>query len=135
MSSTSSCQIKSAGIAGAFLILTGALFLGFWTQLFDFVLYKVIHEIIFHYHVGSLTRSKTSVNDDKLNFLKQQLVLSEDSYSNELWEVTPIPVYIEFYFWNWTNPEDIYNEDPSVRKPKLVEMGPYVFKYVSSCPD
>lgn len=35
-----------------------------------------------------------------------------------------MPMAMEFYLWNWTNPEDITN---SSVKPKFVEMGPYRF--------
>lgn len=58
----------------------------------------------------------------------QQLALSNNSKSYGLWEVTPIPMYIEFYFFNWTNPKDLH--DPN-KKPILVEVGPYVFRYVN----
>jgi hypothetical protein len=35
-----------------------------------------------------------------------------------------MPLTLEFYFFNWTNPEELMNEG---FKPKLVEMGPYRF--------
>ncbi|OXA59423.1 Protein croquemort [Folsomia candida] len=59
------------------------------------------------------------------NVLNNQLALSNNSKSYGLWEVTPIPMYIEFYFFNWTNPKDLH--DPN-KKPILVEVGPYVFR-------
>ncbi|CAL8102203.1 unnamed protein product [Orchesella dallaii] len=60
--------------------------------------------------------------------LNKQLVLSPTSYSFDLWADVPIPVYLEFNFFNWTNPDDILDPDPDVRRPKFVELGPYVFK-------
>jgi hypothetical protein len=36
-----------------------------------------------------------------------------------------MPLTLDFYFFNWTNPEEIMNEGS---KPNLVEMGPYRFK-------
>lgn len=36
----------------------------------------------------------------------------------------PVPVYMKFMMFNWTNAEDIHK--PGF-KPNLVEMGPYVF--------
>ncbi len=56
----------------------------------------------------------------------QQLALSANSKSYSLWEVTPIPMHIEFYFFNWTNPKDLYHPGS---KPYLQEVGPYVFRY------
>ncbi|XP_030384834.1 protein croquemort [Scaptodrosophila lebanonensis] len=45
-----------------------------------------------------------------------------DTYNS--WLEAPIPIYLEFYMYNWTNPQDIRN--PAI-KPNFVEMGPYVF--------
>jgi hypothetical protein len=42
-----------------------------------------------------------------------------------MWKETPIPIYIDFYFFNWTNPEELLEEN---FKPALVELGPYRFK-------
>lgn len=44
------------------------------------------------------------------------------NYDN--WIETPIPMYLKFTMFNWTNPDDIHDPD---YKPNLVEMGPYVF--------
>lgn len=40
------------------------------------------------------------------------------------WIVMPVPMYMRYKMFNWTNPEDI--ETPNY-KPNFVEMGPYVF--------
>lgn len=45
-----------------------------------------------------------------------------EAYKN--WVAAPIPIYLTFYMFNWTNPEEIRN--PHV-KPHFAEMGPYVF--------
>ncbi|XP_001356433.2 protein croquemort [Drosophila pseudoobscura] len=45
-----------------------------------------------------------------------------DTYDS--WLEAPIPIYLSFNMFNWTNPEEIRN--PNV-KPNFVEMGPYVF--------
>jgi hypothetical protein len=44
-----------------------------------------------------------------------------------------MPLRMEFYFFNWTNPEELMNDG---FKPNLVEMGPYRFTYVArnNCP-
>jgi scavenger receptor class B, member 1 len=58
-------------------------------------------------------------------FLYPQLVLKEGSVNYENWKETPIPIYLEIFFFNWTNPGDVTNHSI---KPHFTEMGPYVFK-------
>ncbi|XP_073826535.1 croquemort [Musca autumnalis] len=52
------------------------------------------------------------------------LVLVKGSESYESWIEAPIPIYLSFYMFNWTNPEEVHN--PNV-KPDFVELGPYVY--------
>lgn len=40
------------------------------------------------------------------------------------WIVMPVPMYMRYKMFNWTNAEDI--DEPNY-KPNFVEMGPYVF--------
>lgn len=54
----------------------------------------------------------------------QQLVLKNGSLSYNNWIKTPLPMYMEFTMFNWTNSDQVH--DPSV-KPLFTEMGPYVF--------
>lgn len=54
----------------------------------------------------------------------QQLQLRAGSLGYENWEVTPVPMYMRYKMFNWTNPEDV--REPGY-KPNFVEMGPYVF--------
>lgn len=42
-----------------------------------------------------------------------------------MWKETPIPMYMKFYMFNWTNPHEFI---ASNAKPNFVEMGPYVFR-------
>ncbi|XP_059480400.1 protein croquemort-like isoform X2 [Neocloeon triangulifer] len=56
--------------------------------------------------------------------LRTELHLSESSQSYQVWKDTPVPMYIQFYFFNWTNPEQL--EDKST-KPTFNQMGPYRF--------
>lgn len=58
--------------------------------------------------------------------LNEQMVLSENSKSYEFWKDTRNlpPMHLDFYFFNWTNPEDLTL--PGV-KPNLVQVGPYSF--------
>jgi len=61
----------------------------------------------------------------KCDISLQELQLSPASKSYALWKDTPIPIYIDFYFFNWTNPGELGEEN---FKPALVELGPYRFK-------
>lgn len=55
----------------------------------------------------------------------QELILSPNSKSFEVWKDTnDVPMNIDFYFFNWTNPEEI--KVPG-KKPVLVQVGPYRF--------
>lgn len=56
--------------------------------------------------------------------LYPQLVLKEGSVNYENWIETPIPIYLEIFMFNWTNPDDVHN---TATKPHFTEMGPYVF--------
>jgi hypothetical protein len=57
----------------------------------------------------------------------QELSLTSTSTSFSMWEETPIPMYIEVYFFNWTNAAE-FQQNPQGTVPKFVEMGPYVFR-------
>lgn len=59
-----------------------------------------------------------------IKILYQKLVLEEGSLNYVNWKETPIPMYLEFYMFNWTNSEDILNHNV---KPKFEQIGPYVF--------
>jgi hypothetical protein len=54
----------------------------------------------------------------------QELQLSPTSRSYALWKDTAVPIALDFYFFNWTNPEELFEEN---FKPDLVEVGPYRF--------
>lgn len=53
--------------------------------------------------------------------------LKDGSVNYKNWVKTPIPMYLEIYLFNWTNPEDI--RKTSI-KPDFYEMGPYTFSEV-----
>ncbi|KAI4461338.1 scavenger receptor class b type-1 sr-b1 [Holotrichia oblita] len=42
-----------------------------------------------------------------------------------LWQKTPMPLYLEFYMFNWTNPEEVHKRNV---KPHFQEIGPFVFR-------
>lgn len=48
--------------------------------------------------------------------------VTEGSRTFALWRDTPVPMYMNFYFHNWTNPHEL-----NISKPKLQQMGPYRF--------
>ncbi|KAL1139975.1 hypothetical protein AAG570_006952 [Ranatra chinensis] len=52
------------------------------------------------------------------------MALSGTSKSFVLWKETPLPMYIDLYMFNWTNPEKTLKEGA---KPHFEEIGPYVF--------
>lgn len=41
--------------------------------------------------------------------LRSQLSLSPNSKSFELWKKNPLPMNLDFYFFNWTNIEELNN--------------------------
>ncbi|XP_030383292.1 protein croquemort [Scaptodrosophila lebanonensis] len=52
------------------------------------------------------------------------LPLAPESFIYKRWVTTPTPVYTTFYLFNWTNPQDINNEEV---KPNFEQLGPYTF--------
>ncbi|XP_073821573.1 protein croquemort [Musca autumnalis] len=59
------------------------------------------------------------------DIVKSMLPLAPGSIIYNKWVETPLPIYMSFYMYNWTNPEEAYN--PNV-KPNIQEVGPYTFK-------
>lgn len=57
--------------------------------------------------------------------VKKRLALSPTSETYEQWREPTIPIYLTVYFFNVTNPEEIYL---GLSKPVLEEVGPYTFR-------
>lgn len=57
-------------------------------------------------------------------FLSQNIVLRNGSETFDSWKKPPLPVYIQFYFFNVTNPEEILRGET----PRLEEVGPYTYR-------
>ena len=57
--------------------------------------------------------------------LFQVLTLSDGGAIMEAYTIPPVPIYMEFYLFNVTNPMGVlyYHE-----KPNLEEIGPYVYE-------
>lgn len=43
-----------------------------------------------------------------------------------MWKETPIPMYIEFYLYNWTNWKSVV-DSKWIEKPSFEEHGPYTY--------
>lgn len=56
--------------------------------------------------------------------IAKELRLTPNTKLYSYWQKTPVPLTMEFYFFNWTNPMELMNDG---FKPNLVEMGPYRF--------
>ena len=50
--------------------------------------------------------------------------LQSSGFVYNVWKKNPMPLKLEFYLFNWTNPEDFYKTSV---KPKFEELGPFVF--------
>ncbi|CAG9766453.1 unnamed protein product [Ceutorhynchus assimilis] len=58
--------------------------------------------------------------------LDHQLSVSDEQTKGyKMWKETPIPMYLEFHMFNWTNAH-LATKNPGV-KPMFTEMGPYTF--------
>ncbi|XP_067231943.1 lysosome membrane protein 2c [Chanodichthys erythropterus] len=58
------------------------------------------------------------------NRIKEQVVLENGTEAFSVWQNPPPPVYMQFYFFNLTNPEEVLNGD----KPSVIEIGPYTYR-------
>jgi len=63
-----------------------------------------------------------------LFFIFQKLVLENNTQTYKYWQQLPVPLYMNVYLFNWTNPEATLQKRA---KPILEQLGPYVFKYKS----
>ncbi|XP_012270483.1 protein croquemort isoform X2 [Orussus abietinus] len=62
------------------------------------------------------------------SMMHEQLELTTTSESYKMWEKTPIPMYLQLYLFNWTNPHDFNSAVKT--KPHFVQMGPYTFREI-----
>lgn len=56
----------------------------------------------------------------------KEITLTEGSKVFDSWKKPPPPVFMEFYFFNVTNPDEFLAGDA---KPRVVEVGPYTYRY------
>lgn len=87
---------------------------------FKIITYLLVSTLLFVIGVISIACSETFLNV----IIKHAFVLKPDSKVFFMWKKNPLPLKMDFYFFNWTNPEDINN---SSVKPKFQQVGPYRF--------
>ncbi|XP_078257889.1 lysosome membrane protein 2-like [Rhinoraja longicauda] len=58
------------------------------------------------------------------NYVKKDVQLKNGTAAFETWENPPPPVYMQFYFFNVTNPDEVLKG----QKPFLEERGPYTYR-------
>ncbi|XP_051866189.1 lysosome membrane protein 2-like [Pristis pectinata] len=58
------------------------------------------------------------------NYVKREVQLKNGSAAFETWENPPPPIYMQFYFFNVTNPKEVLQG----KKPFLEERGPYTYR-------
>lgn len=54
----------------------------------------------------------------------QQVVLRNGTDAFEAWQNPPAPIYMQFYFFNLTNPTEVLNGE----RPAVLEIGPYTYR-------
>lgn len=54
----------------------------------------------------------------------QQVVLENGTEAFDAWENPPAPIYMQFYFFNLTNPLEVLDGE----RPAVVEIGPYTYR-------
>ncbi|XP_051961858.1 lysosome membrane protein 2-like [Xyrauchen texanus] len=59
------------------------------------------------------------------NKLKAEIKLTEGSKVFASWKNPPPPIFLEFFFFNVTNPEEFLKGEA---KPRVTEMGPYTYR-------
>ncbi|CAD5122453.1 DgyrCDS10877 [Dimorphilus gyrociliatus] len=58
------------------------------------------------------------------NQIRDKLPLKNTSSSGKNWEKPPVPVYMEFWYWNCTNPEEFI---AGKEKANMTQIGPFVY--------
>ncbi|XP_023257267.1 lysosome membrane protein 2-like [Seriola lalandi dorsalis] len=56
--------------------------------------------------------------------VKKEVVLKNGTEAFEAWENPPAPIYMQFYFFNLTNPLEVLDGE----RPAVVEIGPYTYR-------
>ncbi|KAL0965973.1 hypothetical protein UPYG_G00288920 [Umbra pygmaea] len=56
--------------------------------------------------------------------IKEEIVLRNGTSAFDVWENPPAPVFMQFYFFNVTNPSEILKGE----RPAVIEVGPYTYR-------
>lgn len=56
--------------------------------------------------------------------VKKEIILKNGTDAFDAWENPPAPIYMQFYFFNLTNPLEVLDGD----RPAVVEIGPYTYR-------
>ncbi|TDH01972.1 hypothetical protein EPR50_G00168370 [Perca flavescens] len=56
--------------------------------------------------------------------VEKEVVLKNGTEAFEAWENPPAPIYMQFYFFNLTNPMEVLDGD----RPAVIEIGPYTYR-------
>ncbi|CAL8281508.1 unnamed protein product [Gadus morhua 'NCC'] len=75
--------------------------------------------------IAGISLVLSSVFPNVLNsMVKKEVVLKNGTDSFEAWKNPPPPVYMQFYFFNLTNPLEVLDGD----RPAVIERGPYTYR-------
>ncbi|KAE8285145.1 Lysosome membrane protein 2 85 kDa lysosomal membrane sialoglycoprotein [Larimichthys crocea] len=58
------------------------------------------------------------------SLVTKEIILKNGTEAFEAWENPPAPIYMQFYFFNLTNPLEVLDGD----RPAVVEIGPYTYR-------
>ncbi|XP_029300865.1 lysosome membrane protein 2c [Cottoperca gobio] len=58
------------------------------------------------------------------SMVEKEVVLKNGTEAFEAWESPPAPIYMQFYFFNLTNPLEVLDGD----RPAVLEIGPYTYR-------
>lgn len=111
-------------IVGVVITIFGVLTGSFWPSIYNWTITKVSW-LEKYKSIESLFIKTIKIVYIIVYIFTQVLVLTPTSVSYNMWQETPIPMYLKFYMFNWTNPREFI---ASNAKPNFVEMGPYVFR-------
>ncbi|KAL0266954.1 UNVERIFIED_CONTAM: hypothetical protein PYX00_009356 [Menopon gallinae] len=61
------------------------------------------------------------------SLIRRQFTLTPSSLGYKMWSNIPVPIYMEFYIFDWVNAKE-FELNPSVVKPRFKEVGPFVYR-------
>ncbi|TRY97131.1 hypothetical protein DNTS_032787 [Danionella cerebrum] len=132
----SSCCMVSSGVAGGVLLLLGIAL--FASGVFQTIIHNKLKksesdcertdanaESLHTAQLVSVWDLRPPPDPPGLCIMMKEITLTEGSKVFGTWKNPPPPVFMEFFFFNVTNPEAFLKGEA---KAKLVEMGPYTYR-------